>query len=80
MQISIGDFFEIGISAKTGICYYIKNKTSGYHVAVELRVKAYISDIRYVFFFQSDLTEFILNELKRRDVLLDQKVTLFPRK
>jgi small-conductance mechanosensitive channel len=35
----------------------------------KLRVKAYVLDIRYEFPFKSDMTELILSELKKRDLL-----------
>jgi hypothetical protein len=35
-------------------------------------VKAYVLDIRYEFPFQSDVTELILTELKKRGIIRDE--------
>ncbi|MDZ7807881.1 MAG: mechanosensitive ion channel [Gracilimonas sp.] len=39
---------------------------------LKVKVKAYVLDIRYEFPFQSDVTELILTELKKRNILRDE--------
>jgi len=46
-----------------------KNEIYEKNFVVKLRVKAYVLDIRYEFPFQSDMTELIMNELNRRNML-----------
>jgi small-conductance mechanosensitive channel len=49
------------------------NEVHEENFVLKLRVKAYVLDIRYEFPFKSDMTELILSELKKRDMLPKQK-------
>jgi len=49
------------------------NEVHEENFVLKLRVKAYVLDIRYEFPFKSDMTELILNELKQRDMLPQQR-------
>ncbi|MEL7833946.1 mechanosensitive ion channel family protein [Fodinibius sp. Rm-B-1B1-1] len=50
------------------------NEVHEENFVLKLRVKAYVLDIRYEFPFKSDMTELILEELKRRKMLPKQKL------
>ena len=46
-----------------------KNEIHEKNYVIKLRVKAYVLDIRYEFPFQSDMTELILTELNKRNLI-----------
>lgn len=54
---------------KKPIAIIALNEVHEENFVVKLRVKAYVFDIRYEFPFKSDMTELILSELKKRDML-----------
>lgn len=54
---------------KKPVVVIAKNEIYEKNFVVKLRVKAYVLDIRYEFPFQSEMTELILTELKRRELL-----------
>lgn len=56
---------------KKPVAVIAKNEIHEKNFVVKLRVKAYVLDIRYEFPFQSDVTELILEELNRRNMLPD---------
>ncbi|WP_138429197.1 mechanosensitive ion channel family protein [Fodinibius saliphilus] len=49
------------------------NEVHEQNFVLKLRVKAYVLDIRYEFPFKSDMTELILSELKKHDMIPNQK-------
>lgn len=51
------------------IAVRVSNEVYEQNFVVKLRVKAYVLDIRYEFPFKSDMTELILGELKKQDLL-----------
>lgn len=60
---------------KKPVVVIAKNEIHEKNFVVKLRVKAYVLDIRYEFPFQSDVTELILAELNRRNMLPDTMIT-----
>lgn len=54
------------------ITILVENEMHQRRFVLKLKVKAYVLDIRYEFPFQSDVTERILTELGRRNIILDE--------
>lgn len=54
---------------KKPVVVIAKNEIHEKNFVIKLRVKAYVLDIRYEFPFQSDMTELIMNEMNRRQML-----------
>ncbi|MDR8391221.1 mechanosensitive ion channel family protein [Aliifodinibius sp. S!AR15-10] len=54
---------------KKPVVVIAKNEIHEKNFVLKLRVKAYVLDIRYEFPFQSEMTELILSELNRRNLL-----------
>lgn len=57
---------------KKPISIMTENEMHERRFVLKLKVKAYVLDIRYEFPFQSDVTELILTELKKRDIIRDE--------
>jgi small-conductance mechanosensitive channel len=57
---------------KKPISIMTENQMHERRFILKLKVKAYVLDIRYEFPFQSDVTELILTELKRKGIIKDE--------
>ncbi|WP_428236133.1 mechanosensitive ion channel family protein [Gracilimonas sp.] len=57
---------------KKPISIMTENEMHERRFVLKLKVKAYVLDIRYEFPFQSDVTELILTELKKRGIIRDE--------
>jgi len=57
---------------KKPISIMTENEMHERRFILKLKVKAYVLDIRYEFPFQSDVTEIILTELRKRGILKDE--------
>ena len=51
------------------IIILFSNRMSDQKPYLEMKIKAYVMDIRYEFQFQSDLTETVINELQKQSIL-----------
>lgn len=60
---------------KKPISIMTENEMHQRRFILKVKVKAYVLDIRYEFPFQSDVTELILTELRKRGILGDETLT-----
>ena len=62
------------------IAVIIKNEISEGRSLLKMRLKAYVLDIRYEFAFMSEMTEIVISELLRQDIVTEDDLRALPAK